>query len=72
MSNTPYADWAAAGLVDTSLSESSLHFELHRTEIPQRRMPPRGIGEALDVVEHVGLRVIARAVQSARRSLDLE
>ena len=36
--------WAAAGFVDTSLSFSSF-FELYRTDVPKRRVPPRWVVE---------------------------
>ena len=65
-------DWATAGLVDTSLRESGFHFELPRTEIAQRRVPPGGIVEALAVIEHVGLGLGARAVGRTRRAFDLQ
>ena len=35
-------------------------------------MPPRGIVEALDVVEHVGFRLLSGAIRFARGSLGLE
>ena len=44
--------WAAAGSVDTDLSFSS-QFELYRTDVPDGRVAPRRVVEALDVVEHV-------------------
>ena len=64
--------WAAAGLVDTSLRSSGVHFELHRTEIAQRGVPPLGVVEALDVIKHVGLGLSARAVGRARRAFGLQ
>lgn len=44
--------WAAAGFVDTSLSFSSF-LELHRTDVPKRRVPTRQVVEPFDVVEHI-------------------
>lgn len=44
--------WAAAGSVDTDQSFSS-RFKLCRAEVAQRRVSPRRVVEALDVVEHV-------------------
>ena len=64
--------WAAAGFVDTSLRSFRLPFELHRTEIAQRRVPSRGIVEALDVIEHVGFGLVSRAILLVRRPFGLE
>ena len=64
-------DWPAPGLVDTRLSESRLHFELHGAQISDRRVPAFRIIEAFDVVEHVSLGLIARAIRFARRALGL-
>ncbi len=64
--------WAAASLVYTRLREFCLPFELHRTEIAERRMPSRGIVEALDVINHVGFGLVSRAVCLARRPFGLE
>ena len=36
LSHEAAPQWAAAGLVDSNLRYFRLHFELHRTEIPQR------------------------------------
>jgi hypothetical protein len=47
--------WPAAGSEDTHLSESSLPFKLNRAQIPMRWLPPLGIIEALNVIEHIGL-----------------
>ena len=44
--------WAAAGLVDTDLSFSSL-FELYRADVAERGVPARRVVEPLDVVEHI-------------------
>lgn len=66
------AGWAAAGLVDTALHSFRLPFKLHRTEIAQRRVPPPGIIEAFDVIEHVRFGVVARAVRFRRGALGLE
>jgi hypothetical protein len=46
------AVWAAAGLVDTDLSFSSL-FELYRADVAERGVPARRVVEPLDVVEHI-------------------
>ena len=51
----PRSNWAAAALVDTNLRSFCPPFELHRTKIAQRRVPPRGIIEARDVNEVVEL-----------------
>ena len=48
--------------MDTRLSYLRLPLEVHGAEIAQGRVPARGIVEALDVGEHICLRVIARAV----------
>ena len=63
--------WPAPGLVDTRLSESRLHFELYGAQISDRRVPAFRIIEAFDVVEHVSLGLIARAIRFARRALGL-
>jgi len=60
--------WATAGLIDTSLRYSGLHFELHRTEIAQCGVPPLGIIEALDVIKHAGFGLGSRAVRLGRRA----
>ena len=65
-------DWAAAGLVDTHLHSFSLHFELHGTEIPQRGVPPSGIVEAFNVIEHIGLGLGSRAVHLRGRAFGLQ
>jgi len=64
--------WPAPGLDDTQLSESSLPLELHRAQITDRRVPSFGIVEALDVVEHIRSRFIARPVCFASRTLGLQ
>ena len=63
--------WPAAGLVDTPLTRSR-RFELHGTEIPQRGVPPPGIIEAFDVIEHIGPGLGLRAVglQRGEEALD--
>ncbi len=61
----PPVDWHQLKQILPSL-------ERHRTEIAQRRVPLRGIVEALNVIEHVGLGVIARALHPARRACDLK
>jgi len=35
-------------------------------------MPPSGIIEALDVIEHVGFRLVLRSVRGPRRALGLQ
>lgn len=67
-----YCRWAAAGLIDTILRSCSLPFELHRTEIPQGGVPPSGIVKALDVIKHVGFRLVSCAVRGPRRALGLQ
>ena len=62
----------AAGLVDTILRSFRLSFELHRTEIPQRGVPPTGIVKPLDVIEHVGFRLGSRVVQRPRGTFGLQ
>jgi hypothetical protein len=64
--------WAAADLVDTHLHSFRLPFELHRTEIAQRRVPPPGIIEALNVIKHVGFRLGSRAVRFVRRAFSFQ
>src|SRR6185312_4749733 len=50
----------------------SLPFELHWTEIPYCGVPPPGIVKALDVIEHIGFRLISGAVCGSRRALGLQ
>ena len=64
--------WAAAGFVDTTLREFRLSFELHRTESPQRGVPPPKIREALDGIKPVGVGLVARAVRFRRGAFGLE
>src|SRR5271168_3515388 len=64
--------WPAPGSVDTRLSESRLHFELHGTQISDRRVPAFRIIEAFNVVEHIGLGVVARPIGFARRAFGLQ
>ena len=47
--------------MDTGLGYIRLLLEVHRAEIAQGRVPARGSVEALDVVEHLCLGLIARA-----------
>jgi hypothetical protein len=56
-------------LDDTRLSQSRLALELHRAQISDPRVPAFRIVEALDVIEHVGLGLIPRALQLARSVL---
>ena len=65
-------NWPAPGFVDTRLSESSLLLELHRAQISNRRVPSFWIVEAFDVIEHVGLGLIARAINLPCCSLGFE
>lgn len=46
--------------MDTKLGYMRLPLEVHG--IAQRRVPARRVVEALDIIEHVGLRVIARSI----------
>ena len=64
--------WPAAGLLDTLLREFSRRFELHGTEIPQRGVPPPGIIEAFDVIEHIGPGLGLRAVPLRGRAVGLQ
>lgn len=64
--------WPTAGLIDTHLRSFRLLFELHRTEIPQCGVPPPGIVEALDVIEHVGPGLGSGTVHLPYRALGLE
>ena len=48
--------------MDTKLGYMRLPLEVHGAEIAQRRVPARRVVEALDIIEHVGLRVIARSI----------
>jgi hypothetical protein len=54
----PTALCAAAGSMDADLSFLSF-LERRWADVSERRMPARWIVEALDVVEHVGPRLIA-------------
>ena len=62
--------WAAAGSVDTDLSFLRL-FELYGATVAERRMPTRGVVEPLDVVEHVGARLVTGSVHLAPHALGL-
>jgi hypothetical protein len=46
-------------------------FEFHRTEIAHGRVTPPRVVEALDVVEHIGARLVAGALYAAPEPLDL-
>ncbi len=59
-------------MIDTTLRSFGLPFELHRTEIPQRGVPPPGIVEALDVIEHVGFCLVSCVIQRTRGPLGLQ
>ena len=61
------AQWTAPSLADTDLSDPGPALELHRAQITDRRVPSR-IVEALDVVEHIGLRLVSAPVRLGRRS----
>jgi hypothetical protein len=50
----------------------SLLLEVHGAEISQGRMPARGIVEALDIIEHVGPCLVARAVGFPRDPFGLQ
>jgi hypothetical protein len=65
------ADWAAAGSIDTDLSFLSF-LELYRTDVAERRMPARRVVEPLDVVEHIGPRLLSRPVHLPGRALGLQ
>jgi hypothetical protein len=64
--------WPAPGLDDTQLGESSLPLELHRAQIPDRRVPAFRVVEALDIVKHICLCLIARPVRFVAGALGLE
>ena len=63
--------WPAAGLVDTILRSFRLSFELHRTEIPQCGVPPTGIVKPLNVIEHIGFRLVSCVIQRPRGTFGL-
>ena len=63
-------EWAAAGSVDTHLSFLRL-FELYGAAVAKRRMPTRGVVEPLDVVEHVGTRLVTSSVHLAPHAFGL-
>ncbi len=48
--------------MDTKLGYMRLPLEVHGAEIAQRRVPACRVVEALDIIEHVRLRVIARSI----------
>jgi hypothetical protein len=48
--------------MDTRLGYMRLPLEVHGAEIAQRRVPARRVVEALDIIEHVRLRVMARSI----------
>ena len=57
-------DWAAPGWDDTQLSKSGLPLELHRAQLTDCRVSAFRVVEALDIVKHVCLCVIARPVRN--------
>jgi hypothetical protein len=64
--------WPAPGLDDARLSESSVTLELHRGQVTDRRVPAFRIVEALDIVKHIRLCFIARAVGFVAGALGLQ
>ena len=59
--------WPAPGSVDTRLSQSRLHLELHGAFVTDCRVSAFSIVEALDVIEHVSLGFVTCPI-SLRRS----
>src|SRR5215831_2534161 len=64
--------WPAPGLDDTQLSKSGLPLELHRAQITDRRVSAFRVIEALDIVKHVCLCLIARPVRFVTGALGLQ
>ena len=64
--------WAVTDLEGTNLRSFRLLFECHRTARAQRGVPPRGIIEALNVIEHVRFGLVSRAVRFSRCAFGLE
>ena len=58
--------------MDTRLGYISLLLKVDGAEIPERWMPAFEIVEAFDVIEHLGLRLISRAIGFARDPLGLQ
>ena len=66
------AFWPAPGLVDTRLSYSRLHLELHGASVADCRVSAFSIVEAFDVIEHVSLGLVTRSIGLARCALGLQ
>src|SRR5262249_39515922 len=64
--------WPAPGLDDTQLSKSGLPLELHRAQITDRRVSTFRVVEALDIVKHICLCLIARPVRFVTGALGLQ
>src|SRR4029077_12637951 len=64
--------WPAPGLDDTQLSKSGLPLELHRAQITDRRVSAFRVVEALDIVKHICLCLIARPVRFVTGALGLQ
>ena len=58
--------------MDTRLGYIGLPLEVHGAEIAQGRVPACRVVEAFDVIEHLGLRLISRAIGFARDPLGLQ
>src|SRR6185312_14144743 len=67
-----WTHWAAAGLVDTTLSCLHLLLELDGADVTDRRVLPFRIVEALDVIEDIRLGFVARAIGLACSALGLQ
>ena len=57
---------------DTQLSHMGYPLEVMGTDIPERRVQPRAIGEHLDVIDHIIPRFLPRGLVTQRRALPLE
>ena len=66
-----FADWAAAGSVDTDLSFLSF-LKVYRTDVAHRRMTSRRVVEPLDVIKDVGPGLLPGPVHLSGRSLCLQ
>ena len=58
--------------MDPRLGYIGLPLEVDGTEIPQRRVPACRVVEAFDVIEHLGLCLISRAIGFVRDAFGLQ
>ena len=66
------AVWPAAGPMDTEFNLPGPTLRIPWAEIANGRAAPPGVVEALDVVEHIGERLVARTVDTAAYPLGFQ